>query len=98
MPHMGWNQLLIGDRPPLLAGLDDGVFAYFVHSYYVVPRDRAMIATETDYPEPFTSMIWQDNIVATQFHPEKSQANGLACSAISPSSNSSGGGLLTPAD
>jgi len=77
VPHMGWNQLQIRRKAPLLAGLEDGTYAYFVHSYYVVPRDRSVIATETCYPEPFTSMIWRDNVMATQFHPEKSQTDGL---------------------
>lgn len=77
VPHMGWNQLAILRRAPLLEGLADGAYVYFVHSYYVVPRDRDVIATETSYPQPFTSMIWRDNLFATQFHPEKSQADGL---------------------
>ena len=77
VPHMGWNQLAIRRPAPLLAGLADGVYVYFVHSYYVVPADRNVIATETSYPQPFTSMIWRDNLFATQFHPEKSQADGL---------------------
>jgi len=77
VPHMGWNQLAIRRRAPLLEGLADGAYVYFVHSYYVVPRDRDVIATETNYPQPFTSMIWRDNLFATQFHPEKSQADGL---------------------
>ena len=77
VPHMGWNQLNIRRRPPILAGLDEGVFAYFVHSYYVVPQDDDVIATETDYGGPFCSMVWRDNIYATQFHPEKSQSDGL---------------------
>ena len=77
VPHMGWNQLNIRRRPPILEGLDEGVFAYFVHSYYVVPQDRDVIATETDYGGPFCSMVWRDNIFATQFHPEKSQSDGL---------------------
>jgi imidazole glycerol-phosphate synthase subunit HisH len=77
VPHMGWNQLQIRQKAPLLSGLEDGTYAYFVHSYYVVPRDRSVIAAETCYPEPFTSMIWRDNVMATQFHPEKSQADGL---------------------
>ncbi len=77
VPHMGWNALSMRRRPPLLAGLDDGVHAYFVHSYYVVPKDAGVIATETDYGGPFCSMIWRDNVFATQFHPEKSQADGL---------------------
>ena len=77
VPHMGWNQLRFLKSVPLLKGLDDGVHCYFVHSYYVVPKDERVIATETDYHRPFTSMIWRDNVYATQFHPEKSQANGL---------------------
>jgi glutamine amidotransferase len=77
VPHMGWNQLAIRRRAPLLEGLEDGTHVYFVHSYYVAPRDREVIATETSYPQPFTSMIWRDNLFATQFHPEKSQADGL---------------------
>ena len=51
---------------------------YFVHSFYVKPKDTGIIATETDYPTPFTSAIWIDNVMATQFHPEKSQTVGLA--------------------
>jgi len=77
VPHMGWNQLAIRRRAPLLEGLEEGAHVYFVHSYYVVPRDRDVIAAETSYPQPFTSMIWRDNLFATQFHPEKSQADGL---------------------
>ncbi|HVW39252.1 MAG TPA: imidazole glycerol phosphate synthase subunit HisH [Pirellulales bacterium] len=77
VPHMGWNQLAIRRRAPLLEGLADGAYVYFVHSFYVVPRDRDVIATETSYPQLFTSMIWRDNLFATQFHPEKSQADGL---------------------
>ena len=64
-------------QAPILAGLRDGTFVYFVHSYYVVPDDRGVIATETDYPQAFCSMVWRDNLFATQFHPEKSQADGL---------------------
>jgi glutamine amidotransferase len=74
---MGWNQLLIRRKPPLLAHLSDGAHVYFVHSYYVVPRDPSVIATETPYRQPFTSMIWRNRLYATQFHPEKSQADGL---------------------
>ena len=77
VPHMGWNQLSIARRAPILEGIDEGTYFYFVHSYYVVPRDPGVIATMTDYPEPFCSMIWRDNLFATQFHPEKSQADGL---------------------
>ena len=74
---MGWNQLDIRRPAPLLAGLQSGVHCYFVHSYYVVPQDPSVIATQTDYGGPFCSMIWRDNLFATQFHPEKSQADGL---------------------
>jgi glutamine amidotransferase len=77
VPHMGWNQLSIRRRPPLLEGIADNAYFYFVHSYYVVPRDPEVIATETDYPDPFCSMIWRKNLFATQFHPEKSQTDGL---------------------
>ncbi|REK05467.1 MAG: imidazole glycerol phosphate synthase subunit HisH [Planctomycetota bacterium] len=77
VPHMGWNQLRIRRPAPILAGLEDGVHCYFVHSYHVVPADPEVIATETDYPTPFCSMIWRDNLYATQFHPEKSQRDGL---------------------
>ena len=77
VPHMGWNELVIRRRAPLLQGLADRAHCYFVHSYYVVPEDPKIVATETDYHEPFCSMIWRDNVYATQFHPEKSQSNGL---------------------
>jgi glutamine amidotransferase len=77
VPHMGWNQLHIRRRAPLLGDVPDDSAVYFVHSYYVVPKDPKVIATETDYPTPFTSIIWQDNVFATQFHPEKSQRVGL---------------------
>ncbi len=77
VPHMGWNQLNIRRPAPILKGLAEGAYVYFVHSYYVVPKDSAVIATETDYGRPFCSTVWRDNIFATQFHPEKSQSHGL---------------------
>jgi glutamine amidotransferase len=77
VPHMGWNSLTIRHRPPVLAGLENGLHTYFVHSYFVVPKDAEVIATETDYGGAFCSMVWRDNVFATQFHPEKSQADGL---------------------
>ena len=77
VPHMGWNQITIPRRPPILEGIEEGTYFYFVHSYYVVPLDREVIAAETDYGGPFCSMIWRDNLYATQFHPEKSQSDGL---------------------
>lgn len=77
VPHMGWNQLRLVKRAPCLEGLGPEPAVYFVHSYYVVPRDSQLTAAETDYPTPFTSAIWHENVFATQFHPEKSQRVGL---------------------
>ena len=77
VPHMGWNQLDIEHRPPVLAGIEPGTYVYFVHSYYVAPQDAAVVATTTDYGGPFCSMVWRDNVFASQFHPEKSQSEGL---------------------
>jgi glutamine amidotransferase len=78
VPHMGWNQLHIRRRAPLLADVPENGAVYFVHSYYVVPKNPGLTATETDYPTPFTSAIWHENVFATQFHPEKSQSIGLS--------------------
>ncbi|MRR57363.1 MAG: imidazole glycerol phosphate synthase subunit HisH [Deltaproteobacteria bacterium] len=78
VPHMGWNQLSMKRRPQAFAGIPDGAAFYFVHSYYVRPEDPSVVATTTDYGMEFCSSIWKDNIVATQFHPEKSQEQGLA--------------------
>lgn len=78
VPHMGWNQLHIRRRAPVLRDTPEEAGVYFVHSYYPRPKDPGMIATETDYPTPFTSSIWRDNVFASQFHPEKSQQIGLA--------------------
>jgi glutamine amidotransferase len=77
VPHMGWNRLRFRKRPPLFEGVEEGSFVYFVHSYYVVPDDPANVATTTDYGIPFCSSIVRDNIMACQFHPEKSQQVGL---------------------
>ncbi|HYL79296.1 MAG TPA: imidazole glycerol phosphate synthase subunit HisH [Candidatus Acidoferrum sp.] len=77
VPHMGWNRVRV-DRPaPILAGLPDEPYFYFVHSYFVEPADPAVTAGSTEYGIRFTSVIWRDNLFATQFHPEKSQAAGL---------------------
>ena len=78
VPHMGWNEIKIAkDNNPLYAGIPDKSYFYFVHSYYVAPQDRSVIATTTDYGIGFTSSIWKDNVYAVQFHPEKSQTAGL---------------------
>lgn len=77
VPQMGWNQLSFKRRPPVFEGIEDDCNVYFVHSYYVKPDDSSVIATTTDYGFEFCSSVWKDNVVATQFHPEKSQAVGL---------------------
>ena len=77
VPHMGWNEIKIQKKNPLFKGIPEKSYFYFVHSYYVVPEDKSIIATTTDYGIEFTSSIWKDNIFAVQFHPEKSQAVGL---------------------
>jgi len=77
VPHMGWNQLSFKISSPFLNELPDGTDVYFVHSYYARPDDDAFVATTTNYGLEFCSSIVKDNIVATQFHPEKSQAAGL---------------------
>lgn len=77
VPHMGWNNVKVLRRPPIFDGISDNSYFYFVHSFYVVPEDKEVVATTTDYGLEFTSMVWKDNIFATQFHPEKSQGLGL---------------------
>ena len=77
VPHMGWNQLDFQKPSPLLRDLKPQSCVYFVHGYHVVPDDPSLIATTTDYGGPFVSSIWRDNVMATQFHPEKSQKVGL---------------------
>lgn len=78
VPHIGWNQLNKKRADcPLFKGINDDAFFYFVHSYYVRPRDKEIIAAVTDYGCDFTSMVWKDNIYAVQYHPEKSQQAGL---------------------
>ena len=84
VPHMGWNQVqrqaTSAKRQgscPLLAGIPEGSYFYFVHSYYGAPLDRSVVALETEYGTRFASMVWKDRLFATQFHPEKSQSLGL---------------------
>jgi glutamine amidotransferase len=77
VPHMGWNHVKQRRPAPIFNGIADNAHFYFVHSYYVVPKDESVIAGEASYPEPFCAAIWRDNLFATQFHPEKSQAAGL---------------------
>ncbi len=79
VPHMGWNELALkGASHPVFAGLAPGVHAYFVHSYQFRSTDPATVLAEVDYGGPVTAAVGRDNMVGTQFHPEKSQAVGLA--------------------
>ncbi|HEX5544951.1 MAG TPA: imidazole glycerol phosphate synthase subunit HisH [Nitrospira sp.] len=77
VPHMGWNQVAFQRPCPVYEGIADGSNWYFVHSFFVDPYDEQITATTTTYGIPFASSIWKDNVVACQFHPEKSQAVGL---------------------
>ncbi|MDO8292527.1 MAG: imidazole glycerol phosphate synthase subunit HisH [Gallionella sp.] len=76
VPHMGWNQVHHGDHV-LWHGIDQDARFYFVHSYYVCPRDAALVQATSDYPQPFACAVARDNLFAVQFHPEKSQTAGL---------------------
>ena len=78
IPHMGWNTLRVRKPAPMLKGLGPDPSVYFVHSYHAVPADEDVIAAESDHPTPFTAMVWKENLMACQFHPEKSQGVGLA--------------------
>ena len=78
VPHIGWNQVQQGMSHPMWAGIEDGERFYFVHSYYAEPADPALVAGFAHYPFAFTCAVARDNVFAVQFHPEKSQAAGLA--------------------
>lgn len=77
VPHMGWNQIRLQPEVPLFRGVAEGSAVYFVHSYYVIPDDPTVIAAVTDYGIEFCSAIRRENVMAVQFHPEKSQQIGL---------------------
>ncbi|MCZ6609347.1 MAG: imidazole glycerol phosphate synthase subunit HisH [Alphaproteobacteria bacterium] len=79
VPHMGWNELTIGDPAhPIFAGLAPGAHAYFVHGYRFAAADAASVLAEVSHGGPVTAAIGRDNMVGTQFHPEKSQTVGLS--------------------
>jgi len=78
IPHMGWNRVEILMDHPALRGIPDGSYFYFVHSYYVDPADPAVSACRTSYGIEFTAGVGKGNLLAVQFHPEKSQVAGLA--------------------
>ena len=77
VPQIGWNELNLKQDTKLYQGLEGEIYQYFVHSYYVAPEDKSVIATTTDYGIEFVSSIVKDNIYAVQFHPEKSSQQGL---------------------
>ena len=78
IPHMGWNSVEIVRNHPVFSGIEDGSFFYFVHSYHVVPEEDEVVLTRTEYGGMhFVSSVGKDNILAFQFHPEKSQRLGL---------------------
>ncbi len=77
IPHMGWNELRPEREHPVLAGLSAGTHTYYVHSFELRPSDRADLLATADYGGPLTAAVGRDNMVGTQFHPEKSQAAGL---------------------
>jgi glutamine amidotransferase len=77
IPHMGWNALEILKPHPVLDGIASGDHAYFVHSYHFVAADPAHVVARTDHGGPVTAVVARDNLIGTQFHPEKSQATGL---------------------
>ncbi len=77
VPHMGWNQVFQRQAHPLFEGVPDGANFYFVHSYYGDVEDETLVAGETEYALRFPCVIARGNLIATQFHPEKSGAWGL---------------------
>ncbi len=78
VPHMGWNQVTLRQKHPALKSIPDNSYFYFVHSYYAVPKDTSLTAGSCRYgDEEFTAIAAKDNVIATQFHPEKSQEAGL---------------------
>ncbi|MFC1708904.1 imidazole glycerol phosphate synthase subunit HisH [Candidatus Omnitrophota bacterium] len=77
IPHIGWNQLKIKLKNPMLKGIKDGSYVYFCHSYYVKPRENRVVIGQTNYIKNYASAVAKDNAFGIQFHPEKSQAIGL---------------------
>jgi glutamine amidotransferase len=78
VPHMGWNNLRVLRPVPLLQGLSPDPSVYFVHSYHALAARPDDVAATADYPDPFVAIVWRENLMACQFHPEKSQRVGLA--------------------
>jgi glutamine amidotransferase len=78
IPHMGWNELARRAEHPVLAGIGDGTHAYFVHSYRIACAARGDVLASVDYGGEIAAVVGRDNLIGTQFHPEKSQQAGLA--------------------
>ncbi len=76
-PHLGWNEVKQVQSSPLWKGVPDGGYFYFAHTFYISPRDAAVVVGETDYGGPVPVAVRHENIFGLQFHPEKSQAAGL---------------------
>lgn len=77
IPHMGWNSVALNEAHPVLSGIDSGSYFYFVHSFYAEPSESGGVLGTTEYGLPFCSVYAKDNVVATQFHPEKSGPVGV---------------------
>ena len=77
IPHMGWNQVEPEKEMSIWKGLPGPAWMYFVHSYYPEPEELEIVSATTEYGVKFASVIWRDNVFATQFHPEKSHRDGL---------------------
>lgn len=77
IPHMGWNNVKFLKKPPIFEEIPDNSYFYFVHSYYASTENQDIVAATTNYGIDFASVVWKDNIFATQFHPEKSQQLGI---------------------
>ena len=77
VPHMGWNEIVIRGAHPVLTGLEDGTDFYFVHSYHLRCGDEGENLAHAEYGEPICAVVGRDNMIGTQFHPEKSQSAGL---------------------
>jgi glutamine amidotransferase len=78
VPHIGWNRVEFTADHPVLRGVPSGSYFYFVHSYFVLPDDPSVVACRTSYGVDFAAGVWKGNLLAVQFHPEKSQVAGLA--------------------
>lgn len=78
VPQIGWNRMIeVMPECPMFNEIEDRSFFYLVHSYYVCPENESIVAGRTEYGIDYCSCVWKDNVFATQFHPEKSQAGGL---------------------